>query len=357
MFKKNKKLIVVLLSLLIIAIVPIFTISSGYGADFINNIMTKYFGMDQKEINKTLTALSFDELVQEIDTLAKEGDSEELIFYSSELLARKESINNDQLIKVIVDNTKNPATRAIIVNLYVAKNENSKQDSLKALLLNPKTEYGTKDDILANSKITKDDKEILKYFIYNDDGVLAFRAFRQLSIVDEQEAFEIAKSILKNWPKETDYRISGAQKSIVTYLRSTQDAVEIKDFITQTQTILNSEKCSDMIKESCGFALCNINSKASLEALINNKLFDLTLKKFAIDQNYYVLLNILKNPNCSEQDIEFVLSAMEILPITDIKPYIKDAMSNIKNEDLLNRCQKVIDLIEKDGINASKKRD
>lgn len=49
MFKKNKKLIIVLLSLLIIAIVPIFTISSGYGADFINNIMSKYFGMNQNE--------------------------------------------------------------------------------------------------------------------------------------------------------------------------------------------------------------------------------------------------------------------------------------------------------------------
>lgn len=353
MFLKHKKWIITALALFVIIGLPVFLVTStSYGADFMNDVLAKYFGMEQEEVTSELAGLSFDELVKEIDSLAKAGNTEELIMYSGELLSRKDKISNDELLKIINDSTKDTVTQGIMVDLFVAKNENSSQESLKALLMDPKTDYDTKDKILATSLFSEEDKEVLKYFIYNDNEILSFRAFKRLSEVDRKEAFVIAKSVLKNWPNETDNKISGAQKAVARYLRYKQDKSEIEAFIKQTETILNDPKTSNMIKDSCIFALCNVNSRDTLEAIIKNKSLDSTLKPFVVHQNYFVLLDILENPDCNEQDIEFVLSALEFSPIIELKPYIEDAMSGIKNDNLIERGRRVMDLIEKEGISA-----
>lgn len=362
MFLKHKKWIITALALFVVIGLPVFLVTStSYGADFMNDVLAKYFGMEQEEVTSELAGLSFDELVKEIDSLAKAGNTEELIMYSGELLSRKDKISNDELLKIINDNTKDIVTQGIMVDLFVAKNENSSQDSLKALLMDPKTDYDTKDKILSNSRFSEEDKEVLKYFIYNDDGILAFRAFRQLSNIDDEEAFEIAKSVLENWPDETDYKISGAQKSVMRYLRYNKDKTgiedEIKAFIKQTETIFNAPDSSDKVKDSCVFALCDVASRDSLKAIIYNQSIDPTLKLYSVGENYFVLLDVLKAPDCSEQDIEFVLDAMEFLPIKDLKPYIEAAMAKIKDKDLLARCKNMIPFIEKEGVNAPEIKD
>lgn len=94
--------------------------------------------------------------------------------------------------------------------------------------------------------------------------------------------------------------------------------------------------------------------KKTIKNLIKNYNLDKEVKMFAIDQNYMVLEDILKN-NPSEEDIYMVIECMKVLPINDFKDEFENLLKASSDKNLIKEINNILTLINQEGINANKK--
>lgn len=118
---------------------------------------------------------------------------------------------------------------------------------------------------------------------------------------------------------------------------------------------INNSSTDAMLKDSSVFALSYMMSKDALVSIIKSESVDRELKAFSIEQNYHVIKEILEDASCNENDIEFVIEAMEILPIVDLHDSLQNVQETIKTPELKNRCSIVLNNMQINGIKATQK--
>mgnify|MGYP000748957402 CR=1 FL=1 len=357
MYKRKIALVATLcISLLLVSILATVNASEvGFKEVVQNSIISKYFNFNENQLKSELKKIKTKELIEEINSFSSDVSNSELIPFVSELFERKNELNDKDILSKIKDNSNSVRTQEIMVDLYIEKKEGiSDQSEIKQLLKDTTIRKEVKSRIVLNSKFDNGDLELLKELIVENKDILAFNSLKKLSKVNKREAYLISKEILSNLESESKLRISAAQKSAAKFLRSSDDTKAKKEFISQTMKIIDNSETDLMLKDSSVFALSEIMSKESIIAIIKSESIDKELKAFSIEQNYHVLKKMLQTAP-SEDDIRIVIKAMEILPIVDLYDDLKDVNATIKNQDLKNRCSKVIDTIKVNGIKATQK--
>jgi hypothetical protein len=349
MFKKSK---LILLGIICAIGIPIAASAAIVHSNktIENPILQKYVNKDEKKVKLILEKLNKNQLIDEVNAistdLGAENESTSLLPFVAELYKRVNKFENQEITKIVNDNTNAITTRAIMVDLYTVKNEkNDNKNELKKFL-KQSIPNEVKVKIITASTFDETDIELLKYLIEQDDDNLTFQSLKKLSKVDSKEAYSISENILSNYNIQSPQKISAAQKATVQYLRDNK--IEHKDkFISLCLDILNHTK-DPSLKDSSVFALSDLYDKESILKVIKNDSIDRELKVFSIDQNYMIINEILLN-NPSEGDIDAVVKAMEIMPIRDLIEPLKNVKENINNTDLEKRCNDVLATMELEG--------
>ncbi len=326
-------------------------------------MLEKYRQKDEVEIKKQLKELSKEQLIEDANSLSTElekaTDINVLIPFAQEIFKRKDEFKNTEILEVIQNNTYSPTTQQVMVDLFTVKNENNlSKNELKKLLKENTVRKDVKVKIVANSRFNKDDVTLLRDLFKEDNGVLAFMSLKKLSNTNSEEAYKIAKKVLSNYKSESEEKVSASLKATVKYLKSNKlDNKELagleNDFINLNLQIVNTTN-DNSLKDSSIFALSELMSKASIDEIIKNESIDRELKVFAVDQNFMVLKEILsKNP--TEADVELVVKAMEILPISDLIANLEIVAESIENKDLLKRCNDVLKNMRLNGLKGNQK--
>lgn len=328
-----------------------------------NSTVAKYFNKDDKEIQSSLMALSKEQLIKEINILAGEmeekGNIESLIPFAKVLLERKNELNNMEIIDMISDTTNPIITREIMVDLYSIKNENnSDQNEIKKLLRVQNIDNRIKTRIVSSTPFDKNDVNLLKDLISEDQGILAFHSLKKLSKINDEEAYEISNKILSNYKSETNEKISAALKSTAQYLRNNKSNIKDyldleKNYIDSSFNIMNNTG-DKFLKDSAFFSVSDLMSKEAIKSIIKNETINKEHKVLAVDQNFFALKEILNN-NPSKEDIEIVVEAMELLPITDLVEDLEKVIDDVSDADLQQRALKVLEYMKLSGIKANQK--
>lgn len=329
-----------------------------------SDLIEKYFKKSHNEVKGDLEYLSKSKLVEELDLSVEISDEVEdinlLIPYATEILNRINEFDNTEIINYIKDKEIQPYTKEIFADLYIIKNQEAHDvsyDDLEILLNNKDIEDSVKQRIIINGRFEKKDVNLLKEFIQKGD-LTAFYALKQLSKVDNSEAYNISTDILLDYNNKSEYEISSACSSIAGYLRY-NDKIglykenEEKNFL---DTCLNIFNVTDnvTIRDSIAFSISEIQSEQSIKYLLTNFNLDREIKAFVIDQNYIALKTILNN-NPTDEDINMVIEAMGILPIKDLVKELDESIEKTSNESIRLKGENIIKYMNEEGREANEK--
>lgn len=370
---KNKKKLVIISATIFLSM----SLSIGItNADF-SNIFQKYSVNDEVQLMDTIGKLSVEELISEIDLIAKDLDESQqkanintpssiadinaLIPFVSELFARQDQINDEEILGLVSDNTKSAVTRESLIDLYAVKHEAMNNGTeINKLLLQDEINSQIKSKIVSVANFSSQDIGLLIELIDQDDELLSFNSLKRLSSVDVAKGYEISQKILANRENEGDNKVSAALRATAKYLNTINKTTIHKneskmesDFVNLSLEIIKTSG-NPTLKDSATFAISEIGSVYALTKIIESDLVDQELKVFAIDQNFLVLKELL-GIKASEGEITTVVSAMEILPILDLVDPLNDSLPGIKDLDLVKRAEKVIEFAKQEGVKGNYK--
>lgn len=328
-----------------------------------NDLFREYFSKDEATLNKELGSLSHKQLISEIDSLAKSTEGTDhlnaLIPFVTELFQRKNEIDDSELLKDIKDNRYSLITRETLVDLYIVKHENDEnQEEIKSLLLDRNLDKNIKARIVSTANFSTGDVELLKQLIADDDGLLAFHSMKVLNKLDIKMANQLAENILSNISNASKYELAAALKSRAAYLKNVKSIDKnfayLEDQFIQLSLDLIKNSNDRYLQDSAFFALSELGSKKAMKSILESEFIDHELKVFAVDQNFMNLKHLLNNQPTIE-DIELVIQAMGLLPITDLSEQLKNIASQVTDENLKQKIDETIKNIEQNGIKGNEK--
>lgn len=347
-----------ILTLSIITCVSIITSAEN---NYENTI--KYSKMTEKEIKDELKKLKSEELIVEVDKIASEGellnDYNSVILVASSLIEREDEFKKSEIIDMIESNDLNLQTKEILIDLYDYKSSKYKdsEEDLKNLLYKEDLDDTLKQRIVNFADFNFNDIPVLEDLI-SDGGLNSFYSLKKLSKLDSEKAYKISENIISNYKSKSGEEISGAILVKSNYLKEKNKkkldvTKETEDFLGEALQIFN--ETNDLsIKDAIAYSISDVRSEKTIKNLIKNYNLDKEVKMFAIDQNYMVLEDILKN-NPSEEDIYMVIECMKVLPINDFKDEFENLLKASSDKNLIKEINNILTLINQEGINANKK--
>lgn len=106
------------------------------------------------------------------------------------------------------------------------------------------------------------------------------------------------------------------------------------------------------MKDSAFFATSDLRSKEAILTILKQSNVDRELIVYAIDQNFDVLNEILLN-NPSLEEIELIINAMEMHPITDLYDSLNTVISTVEDDNLRERGEKALTHIKEEGTKGN----
>lgn len=359
-----------------------FALSLTIGAVATANydVLNQFTSKDTIEIERSVESYSVDNLLDEIDKISIEiernmnsavfktsdattsVDINSLIPFVTELANRKHGLNNSEIVSTITDKSKTLTARKVMVDLYNLKNEGQLQNQeLKLLLKDSSIENELKTKIVAASQFVKSDIDVLKELIKQDKGILGFQSLKQISRVDSSEAYAIASQILANKETATNEMLSAALKATSNYFANQEidqssearKTKELDRFIDEGLNIMKSTN-DPILSDSAFFSISNSKSEKAIIKIINDETIEISLKAHAIEQNYYILRDILNN-SPSSSEIKTVAEGMKILPVLDLKEPLEKVLTQIEDVEMINIINEALNRIDESGIKGNLK--
>lgn len=323
----------------------------------------KYTEKEELEIIDQLRTMEFKEFMEDFEQFShiatQTGDINVLIPFISEAVNRKGQLSNELILENVRDSEKLLFYKKAMLELYFEKNSdfiNSNNDAVYELLKDSFLEESLKYQIISFSNFTLKDVELLTSIVNEEDGILSFIAMKRLSLIDDKAAYDLSKSILQNRSDFSSHKVSAAIKATSNYIKNNKYDVNsevIEEFIKLNYEVMNTSK-DDVLNDSAFFAISNTRTEESISRIVNDDSIDRELKVFAIDQNYYILNEMLLN-DPSVENITTVVKAMEIYPVIELSETLEQIIPNVKDSWLLDSIQKVIKEIEENGVKGNYK--
>lgn len=370
--KKRKKLLIVSAFSCIMLVLSVGATSANW------DVLQDYLASDEENFESKISSMTINELIDQIDTIAagfgssatltsnnlsdRSNNINVLIPFVSELIMKKEQIDDSDILQLIQDKNKTLILRETLVDLYTLKhNDDQSGNEIKQFLKHEDVDYSIKTKIVASAKMTENDIDLLKDMVSEDDGLLAFHSLKRISRIDRIEAYRISEGILSNIENESTNKVSAALKATAKYLsynnQHQKDASyqiqNEKDFL---ELCLNFIKQSDdtILKDSAFFAISELRSREAISMIINSDVIDKQLKPYAINQNFNILQEILTN-DPTEDEIKLVVKAMELHPIIEVVEQLESLIPTVSDEELKQRIDSVITFAKKEGVKGNNK--
>ncbi len=311
--RKHKKLMI------LIVLVAITAVMSAFSMHPFESMKNDYSGKSEAEISKALAKKSISDIVQEINTISSYNtDLSNLILHASALAERVDEISEEALLSFIGDDTNSVNLRIIMIQLIKYKNSDVDKTLLKKLLVSNDTDSTIKQNIvLALSENDPETIELLKQVSEQEDELLAFQAIKQLNRIEPGIASDIADELLKNYTKEQPEKVRAAIKVKAEQLRKDASKDNEKSKFIQILIDLFNGSNDELMKDTVVFALSDLRDETAISIIVANKDIDRSIKMYCIDQNYSTLLKMVES-NPTDTNIETVIQAMNIYPITDL---------------------------------------
>lgn len=333
---KNKKLLAITVAIILVLLL------TGY-TTFQQRAKLKYdFSTDE---NKQ----KLEELNEKIISTKDVADVPEIIL-EVEKIAK--DFEDDDLLSVLTNDKLDKSTKQLFLeNSSKINSGKGIEDDAKFILL---LYYDDTDDNIRSYLIAKIDfdteyeKDALKDLVRNEKYKVSVRAMDKLQNEDAVLALETADEIIEENNKSDDVvRAAVMTKSEYfedMYLSNRSVSEEEKKSYIDFCINKYDETQDAVLKDAIVFSLMNMRDFGAVKAIVNKSDIDIEMKKTCISRNVSVIGTILRN-NPSQEDFDFVLSALDLLPIYELNFDFKECLAenakynNYENKNVLLRLE------------------
>ena len=318
--------------------------------------------------NSTYSGISKEELVEKINELTiKESDdldSEKLIEACTALSKRAQDFTDEELLAVIKDDKMTSITKSTLIQLETDINHGKgiiDQGPFEELITQKSLEDDVRINLIQTLDMSSDEnKDILEKIVKSEDGAIVIRSLITLQKDDPKKALSIANQIINSYSTYGEDAIRAAVMVKSNYFRDLKLAGSQKNVSAEKKNYINfcirkfNASQDDVFKDAMVFSLIDMLDFDAVKEIINHKNIDHLLKTTCISRNYLTFAEVINN-NPSEEDIELLLTAMEMAPIRDLVGLMREklAANATYQSDRLNN---VLTIMETQGIPADRKR-
>ena len=168
-----------------------------------------------EEFYYELSKLSKDDIIQlgNIVSIDNNSDTNNLMPLATALAVNETKFTEDDIVSLIEDTTNNIEFRNVLVQFYAYKVDTEKNynEEFKKMLLDNSVDDSIKISIVSTFKFNdKEDNEILKELVMDENIELSNIALKRLKNIDENTAKQISFQILDNYENEDSERVKNA---------------------------------------------------------------------------------------------------------------------------------------------------
>lgn len=344
------------IAILFLSIV-IVLFGSGYTAE--TNIVNKSskFNLDK---DKKIVLINLD---QSIEKNSGSLNSKEIIQACNELAKNAPVFTDEDLLAIILSSEFNSLTKSTLVQISDKINNGNgivDESAFEQIIMQRSVDDSVRINLIQTLSMESNRcKNNLETIIRGENGSIVVRALIKMQQVDAAKSLEISKDILKNSNNYNDDAIRASAIIMSEYFQDlTLDGVyeetclEKNKFIDLCINKFNNTG-NTVLKDTLVFSLINMLDFNAVKAVIKNTEIDYSLKITCISRNYYTFVDVINN-NPSYEDVEFIVSAMEIAPIKELTDIFKNKLlsnSSFNSERLRN----IINTMESSGFSADLK--
>ena len=352
---KRKLAITGILSVaLILTCIP----SSVYGALYESGseLFSCYKGMTEDEIYSLKKNDSANDLIEEIMGLEKElpkmDDKMAILPHLTALVDKKDEFTDDELLELIKRTDTDTGLDSAFVKMYVGKGADASK--LLPLLEDENVDLEVKEYIVAIGDFSKE--ELRSIFLNNDDSVSVI-AMKKLTVLDEAVAYEIASQLLRDDSHQmTSEQYVSACLGIAEHFEVYQPVSESdrKAFSEERLRAISLlwnlyyANSDELVQDQAIYALGRMHDYDVFKSIIESSKIDFYLKVTVIEENAALMVDLVSNAS-SLEEIEIVVTAMSLHPITDVGEVLSEVVTNGRLLET-KEIKELIDYIKNEGV-------
>lgn len=343
-----KKLLIVLLAVAVIAV------AGGSTVTVLNADIEQLLG------NKAA-------LVSELDAIFGENktnlSSDKLVTVYSQLDAQMGEFTDTDIVTVLRDPNVTDATKITMLQMSDKINggagiESSK--NLEGLLIKGVVSEEVRVNLINNISVDSASiKATLAQIAQTDEGAAVMRSLVKLEQNDALMALDVSNKILKTPSKYNadNLRAAVSVKSDyfkeLTMVNSQKDVAKEKtEYIEACASIYKTAE-DETLKDAIIFGLMNMRDFEAVKQVLNDESVDEALKVACISRNPKTFIDVI-NGNPTAEDVEFIISAMEKLPLQEVAPVMREKLLNTEHDS--TRLRNVIALMEGSRVKSDTSR-
>ena len=294
------------------------------------------------------TRLEAGALLEEIDHMAASGETEtsdDILMAAAALAEKAGRFTDANLLAVLEIEKYQTLTKVVMLQLSsYMNNGNGIVDSakFKDYIADDSLDTIIRANLIYELDIRGDEDVIrLSNLVRTQTGDLAIISMKKLYAANRQAAVTLADNIVSGYAHYTDDAVRAAVKiKSLEYKEQGNDASqEATEFMEFCQHRF-SESTDERYKDTMIYAMAEMGSLKAMDKILSDETIDRELKVWAVDQNYPIMTKVLKE-SPSADDMNIILSAMEILPIKQIAPLIRANKSVLMDSGTLQKSSGV----------------
>lgn len=318
-------------------------------------------GMTQEEIMENLHQLTIAEFLKDFDQAMDDiqkgkGDPELGICWAQVCIDRASELSNDEIISRIYETMDDVYLRQWWAEMFYQKYPQGDYNHprLLKLLRDEHVDPSFKTSLINFVGFrTPEEMEVLRMLTQDADKNLRFRAMNRLNEIDQKTAVDMAKKTVAAYHSKGDMeQLPEAIDILVQQMQNGASREEKDEIIALCNELLDSDLESAK-KDSLVYDMQMLSDLEALRMVVQHPKVDNIMKKGMIDNNYYLLEEVLLN-DPTPQDVEFTVTCMELLPIKDLYMPLKtaiEAMPQTRNASG-NNWQILLQNMQEEGVDA-----
>lgn len=318
-------------------------------------------GITQDEIMEKLHQLTTADFLKDFDQAMEDiqngkGDPDLGVCWGQVCIERASEFSDDEIINRIEEGMDDAYLRQWWVEMFYQKypQEDHNHPRLLKLLQDEHVDPSFKTSLIHFVGFrTPEEMEVLRMLTQDADKNLRFRAMNRLNEIDQKSAVDMAKKAVAAYHSKGDMeQLPEAIDILVQQMQNGASREEKDEIIALCNELLDSDLESAK-KDSLVYDMQMLSDLEALRMVVQHPKVDNIMKKGMIDNNYYLLEEVLLN-DPTPQDVEFTVTCMELLPIKDLYMPLKtaiEAMPQTRNASG-NNWQILLQNMQEEGVDA-----
>ncbi|ACV63665.1 hypothetical protein Dtox_2904 [Desulfofarcimen acetoxidans DSM 771] len=318
------------------------------------------------ELNEKDLLLAIAETAEELD---KQGAYSEISMFA-EFVDKKliDKLTENDYISIIESSEYSNLFKVFMIDTYTyskkrvnAKNSEIFNDKLKKIIKDNNYDSSLRFYALKHvDNFNENDVNTLKEIINSEKEIdyLKTAALKVLKKINEKEAYDILKKIIKNPELYSVEEVNVGMKLMARISENTIQLINDKDTrVNDIENIIQTTKTPSIISGAV-YALCEFRNEKSVQTIINNRAIinDDSLIRYYIDKNYLIVEKMLDKTNDTIIIMD-ALACVDIAPFKNFTPKLEELINEHENEDIKEKAGLLIDKINNNSYEHNLKWD